>query len=253
MQAEERREVILETLLSRGRVEIAALSERLSVSEMTIRRDLAALEGDGVLRRVHGGATRVLSGTYEPPFAVRARLRQGAKDAIAKAVAAQVADGETLILDGGTTGLAVASALANRVITVCPLSLRVVNVLTEGGTVRLLVPGGFVRPQEQSFVGQPVIQSLEAHVFDSYVMTVSGATIATGLTEWNSEDAAVKRAALQNARRCILACDSSKFAESAFTKVAPLSAPDVVITDGGVPDDTRAHLLDAGVQLIIAD
>src|ERR1700743_3692555 len=187
MEPEDRREAILEALLSRGRVEIAELSDRLRVSDLTIRRDLGALEGEGVLRRVHGGATRVLSGTYEPPFAVRARLRQGAKEAVAHEVATQVADGEAVIVDGGTTGLAVASALAGRVITACPLSLRVANVLAEAGTVRLLVPGGFVRPREHSFVGQPVIRSLEEHVLDTYVMTVSGATSAAGVPEWNSE------------------------------------------------------------------
>lgn len=253
MEPENRREAILEALLSRGLVEIAELSDQLGVSDMTIRRDLAALEGEGVLRRVHGGATRVLSGTYEPPFAVRARLHRGAKEAIAREVATQVTDGEAVIVDGGTTGLAIASALADRVITVCPLSLRVTNVLAEAGTVRLLVPGGFVRPRELSFVGQPVIRSLEEHVFDTYVMTVSGATIAAGLTEWNSEDAAIKRAALQNANRCILVCDSSKFGESAFTKIAPLTTPDLVVTDAGISDEIQDRLLDAGVKLVIAE
>jgi DeoR/GlpR family transcriptional regulator of sugar metabolism len=232
MEPENRREAILEALLSRGQVEIAELSDQLGVSDMTIRRDLAALEGEGVLRRVHGGATRVLSGTYEPPFAVRARLHRGAKEAIAREVATQVTDGEAVIVDGGTTGLAIASALADRVITVCPLSLRVTNVLAEAGTVRLLVPGGFVRPRELSFVGQPVIRSLEEHVFDTYV---------------------IKRAALQNANRCILACDSSKFGESAFTKIAPFTTPDLVVTDAGISDEIQDRLLDAGVKLVIAE
>jgi DeoR/GlpR family transcriptional regulator of sugar metabolism len=252
MQAEERREVILEALLNQGHVESAELSERLGVSEMTIRRDLGSLEAEGVLRRVYGGATRLTGGSYEPPFAVRARLRQSAKEAIARAVAEQIADAETVILDGGSTGLAVASALTGRVITACPLSLRVANILVDASGVRLLLPGGYVRDQEQSFVGEQVVSSLEAHVFDTYVMTASGASPDSGLTEWNSEDAAVKRAALRSARRCILACDASKFADSAFAKIAPLSAPDLLITDWTLGDEMRRLLEEQVRSLLIA-
>ncbi|MEU3512498.1 DeoR/GlpR family DNA-binding transcription regulator [Streptomyces longwoodensis] len=253
MQAQERHEAILEVLLVEGRVEIAALRERLGVSEMTIRRDLAALERDGALRRVHGGASRVLSGSYEPPFAVRSRLHQGAKAAVAQLAGEQISDGETLIVDGGSTGLALAAVLGGRVVTACPLSLRVANALSASPTVRMLLPGGFVRPDEQSFVGEPVIRSLGDHVFDTYLMTISGATPAAGLTEWNSDDAAVKRAAMANAKRAILVCDSSKFGEAAFTKIAPLSAPGIVVTDTGLPQDVHSWLTDAGVTVLVAD
>jgi DeoR/GlpR family transcriptional regulator of sugar metabolism len=252
MQAEERHAVILEVLLATGRVEIGELRERLGVSEMTVRRDLAALEAEGALRRVYGGASRILSGSYEPPFSVRSRLNQPAKQAIAHAVGQLVSDGETVIVDGGSTGVALAEMLTTRVVTACPLSLRVTMTLATSNTVRLLLPGGFVRPGEQSFVGEPAMRALEHHVFDTYLMTVSGANPTSGLTEWNSDDAAVKRAALANAQRCIVACDSSKFTESAFTKVAQLSDVDVIVTDAAVTGDVQARLREAKVDLVIA-
>jgi DeoR/GlpR family transcriptional regulator of sugar metabolism len=162
-------------------------------------------------------------------------------------------DGETVIVDGGTTGIALAEMMSSRVVTACPLSLRVTMALAPSSTVRLLLPGGFVRPGEQSFVGEPAMRGLERHVFDTYLMTVSGANPAVGLTEWNSDDAAVKRAALANAQRCIVACDSSKFGESAFTKIAQLTDVDVIVTDAGVSADVRARLRDAGLDVVLAD
>ncbi|MDT7666954.1 MAG: hypothetical protein QOD04_6510, partial [Pseudonocardiales bacterium] len=94
MQAEERQQTILQLLDARGQITIADLSDRFSVSEMTIRRDLAQLEGEGLLRRTHGGAARTRSGSFEPPFALRSRLNLAAKRAIAGSVARQLQDGQ---------------------------------------------------------------------------------------------------------------------------------------------------------------
>lgn len=250
---DDRHALILEELMASGRLETAALCEKLGVSEMTIRRDLMRLEADGALRRVRGGATRVASGSYEPPFLVRARLRNEAKQAIAEAVVAQVTDGQTVLLDGGTTGLAVAEALGGRVTTVCPLSLRATIVLAGWPNVRLLLPGGFVRPGEQTFIGPPAVRSIEEHVFDVFIMTASGVTLSAGITEWNEDDAAVKRAARASAGRCIVACDSSKFGQSAFSRVANVDDVDLIVTDNGLAPTIRQQLEDLGAELLCVD
>lgn len=251
MRAEQRHAVILEMLAVSGRVDMSELRAALDVSEMTIRRDLADLESQGALRRVHGGATRPVSGSYEPPFAVRAQLRSEAKRAIAQAAAEQVADGDTIILDGGTTGLAIAECLLDRLLTICPLSLRVTFALASSPTVRLLMPGGFVRPGEQTLIGAEAVLTLNEHVFDNYLMTVSGASPSVGFTEWNPEDAAVKRAALANSRRCIAVFDSSKYGQAAFSRVAPMSAAHVIVTDSGLPAQARRELADTETELVI--
>lgn len=251
MRAEQRHAVILEILAASGRVDLAELREALPVSEMTIRRDLADLESQGALRRVHGGATRPVSGSYEPPFAVRAQLKVEAKRALAQAAVSHVADGDTVILDGGTTGLAIAECLLDRVVTVCPLSLRAAFVLASSGTVRLLMPGGFVRPGEQTLTGAEAVLTLNEHVFDSYFMTVSGVSAQAGFTEWNPEDATIKRAALANSRRCVAVFDSSKYGQAAFSRVAPLSAAHVIITDSGLSDQDRAEVAEAQADLLV--
>jgi DeoR/GlpR family transcriptional regulator of sugar metabolism len=253
MNTEDRLALILERLTSTGRVEVAELRAALGVSEMTVRRDLMRLEDDGALRRVRGGATRAPGGSYEPPFLVRARQRTAEKDEIGRVVASEILSGDTVLLDGGTTGLAVAHHLLDTVVTVCPLSLRVAGLLVNSPTIRLLLPGGFVRPGEQSLIGAEVIESLKQHVFDVFVMTASGMSVRTGFTEWNSDDAMAKRAGLASARRCIVACDSSKFGESAFARVADLDQVDLIVTDAGLPEVARNEMEAAGATVRVAE
>ena len=251
MSAAVRQQVILDALAASGRVDIAELRGLLTVSEMTIRRDLGSLESDGVLRRVHGGATSIASGSYEPPYAMRQRQHHAAKRAIAEAIAEEIQDGQTVIVDGGTTGLAVAEMLIGRVLTVCPLSMRVATALAGSSSLRLLVPGGFVRPGEQSFVGAETARVLAEHLFDVYVLTVSGLHAREGLTEWNTEDALVKRAALASSTRTLVAADSSKLGQTAFTRVAALSDIDLLVTDarGGIDPALMAALDEAHAEL----
>jgi DeoR/GlpR family transcriptional regulator of sugar metabolism len=252
VSAEQRQQQILQLLEARGQVMIADLAARFSVSDMTLRRDLAQLERDGLLRRVHGGATRSASGSFEPPFALRARMNQDAKRAIAASVARHIRDGQTLVLDGGTTGAAIAEALVGRNLTVCALNMRVADILASSAATRVIVPGGTVRPGELSFIGPIAERTLSDHRFDTYVMTVSAVDLSSGFTEWNVEDAAVKRSALASSARCIVACDSSKIGQTAFARIADLSAADLVITDVDLPAEHRHQLTALGANVQIA-
>ena len=252
MTTEDRYAFILEKLLTEGHVETSTLTQTLEVSEMTVRRDLMRLEGDGALRRIRGGAVRANGGAYEPPFAVRTRLRSAQKEAIARAVVNHIVDGETIVLDGGTTGLAIAEHLVGKLTTVCPLSLRAAAILIESQTVRVLAPGGFVRAGEHTFIGPDAVDTIRRHSFDTFVMTASGISRLAGYTEWNEEDALVKRAALASASRCVVACDSSKFGQAAFARVAELTAADLIITDERGDSAIRSEIEDSGAKVEIA-
>ena len=252
MQAEERQQTILELLEARGQVTIAELSARFSVSDMTLRRDLAQLEGDGLLRRTHGGATRTQSSSFEPPFAMRARLNPEAKRAIAATVASQLSDGQTLILDGGSTGNAIAEAIVGRNLTVCALNMRAAGILASSPATRVMVPGGLVRHGELSFIGPAAERTLSDHRFDTYVMTVSAVDAQAGLTEWNADDAAIKRTALSVSARCIVACDSSKFGQTAFARIAGLDAADLIVTDVDLDAGQRQEMAMLGATVRIA-
>lgn len=243
-----RQQRVLEILRQNGRAGVAELGERLGVTEMTIRRDLEMLEAAGALRRYHGGAALVVGSSYEPPFAVREKMNAEAKREIGRHVASLINDGDTLILDGGSTGLAVAEALFDRVVTVCPLSLRAAWFLAESRSVRLLIPGGAVRQGELTFIGEAT-EYLHGYNFDHYVLTASGWSVQGGLTEWNPDDAVVKRVAVRSAENVIAAVDSTKFGQVGFVRICAVGEPALVVTDRGIRpadlEELKAHAKDS--------
>lgn len=251
MNADKRRQRILEHTVVDGRVSISSLAQSLGVSEMTIRRDLTTLEAAGALARVHGGAVIPSGSSHEPPFGTRVRLNAAAKATIAAEVSLLVEDGATVFLDGGSTGLAIAQALAPRNLTICTPSLRVADALKNAGAVRLMMTGGVMRPREHSFVGSSAIEMIRNHHFDWYVMTVSGLDLVEGCTEWNLDDAAVKQAALHSAGRTMAAVDASKLGAIAFARICDLDQVACVVTDPAVPAAfvEEAHRLGVEVRL----
>ena len=161
-------QVILDLVEHEGGVSIADLAGHLAVSGMTVRRDTERLERSGALRRVRGRAG--------------------------------LADRETVVLDGGSTGVAVARELVARELTVRTPSLLVADVLRDAPNIRLMLTGGIMRRGEESLVGPAASATLEEHRFDSYLMAVSGIDPQHGCTEWNVDDAVVQRVALRRRR-----------------------------------------------------
>lgn len=252
MNADDRQQEILQLLGTQGTLSIGDLAQRYEVSEMTIRRDLNQLASEGLLVRTRGGAAASSSGSFEPPFALRERTRTAAKDEIAAAAAREVVEGQTVLLDGGTTGLAVAEALAGRNLTVCTLNVRIAQRLAAESSMKVMLPGGTIRPGEFSLVGPEAEATLSRFRFDVYLMTASGVSVDAGVTEWNTEDAAVKRAALAASRRTILVADAGKFGAEAFVRVCPLSSVDMLVTDAGLADEDRKQVAATGTELVVA-
>src|ERR1700691_5961983 len=153
MDGFERRSALLASLQSVGRGDVSESARQLGAAEMTIRRDLDALVAQGAARRVRGGAISLLLRAEEPPFSVRAVAAGDAKRRIGRVAADLLAEGDSVVLDSGTTALEVARCLAGRRVTVMPLSLHAAWLLASGEGVRLLMPGGDVRPGELSLVG----------------------------------------------------------------------------------------------------
>ena len=175
MTAQARQTQVVELLRRSERLQISELSAELGVSAMTIRRDLEALAREGLLRRVRGGAVSAISASYEPPFAARVRDHAEAKAAIGAAAAALLHDGETCIVDGGSTGVAIAEGLrGHENVTVCTPSLRVAAVLVDEPGIRLILTGGIVRAGERSLVGQLAEHAFGELRFDIMFLTGLG-------------------------------------------------------------------------------
>ncbi|RBQ18820.1 decarboxylase [Spongiactinospora rosea] len=249
MEGADRVREIVNALRVNDTVSVAELALRHRVSEMTIRRDLDELARQGVARRVRGGAISLLLRGEEPPFQVREREAVEAKRRIAAEVAALIADGEAVLLDGGTTALEVARALRERRLTVLPLAVQPLTELAGAPRVRLVVPGGEVRPGELDFTGPLTERSIAALRFDTAVIGCCGLSTEHGLTAHDLPGVAVKQAAIAAARRVIAAADSGKFGRTAFGTVCPLERLDVLVTDDGIPGSQRDALTAAGVAV----
>ncbi|MFF1831562.1 DeoR/GlpR family DNA-binding transcription regulator [Paenarthrobacter sp. NPDC058040] len=247
-----RHQGVLEILQETGKATVSELGLRLGVTEMTIRRDLEMLENDGVLQRFHGGAKLAFGSSYEPPFPVREKINADQKRLIGERVASLIDDGDTIILDGGSTGLAVAEALVDREVTVCPLSLRIAWAFARSTSVNLIMPGGSVRPAELSLSGADTIDYLRGHHFDAYVMTASGISLEQGFTEWNPDDAAVKKAAVGVADRVITAVDSSKMNRVGFVKICGIDLPTAIVTDAALSAEDLVPLRRQAQEVIVA-
>jgi DeoR/GlpR family transcriptional regulator of sugar metabolism len=252
MDVQMRREVTLELLQERGEVSVAELSERARVSPMTVRRDLELLEQEGVVRRIHGGAVMLDSRGYAPPYSVRAKRDQDAKERIGRAAASVLRERETVILDVGTTTLQVARALrGRRNLTVLTPSLQIAAILARERGIRLMTTGGTVAPGELSLVGDLAEQAFATLRFDTFVMGVGGIDAEAGCTEFSVEDARVKRAALATVRRVIVVADSSKLGRVTLAQVCALDRVDQLFTDAAAPKESLAALEEAHVEVVV--
>lgn len=240
-------------LSERSEVSVAELSRRAGVSEMTIRRDLEALEREGALRRVHGGAISAVSRSYEPPFALRAGRRPEVKARIGALAATLLSEGDTAVIDVGTTTLELARALGKaRNLTILTPSLRAARALAGNPDLRVIVTGGIVRPGELSLVGDLAERTFEDLRCDTVFLGVGGIDAEAGLTEFNLEDAWVKRAALACARRCVVLADATKLGKVAFARICSLARVDILVTDSEASEEALEPIRQAGVEVLIA-
>ena len=239
---------IREMLKAQGFVDLASLAEALDSSESTIRRDLVALQDEGVLKRVHGGAMAVRSrGARGDDFAGHARRMVDEKRRIAAATAALIEDGQTVILDAGSTVAAVARELLDRSLHVVTNSLPIAEILGEARGVDVTLTGGQLDPQFGVVLGPLCEQMLGSLAVDVAVMGIGGVT-ETGLSNSNPLVVGSERKMIEVARKVIIVTDHSKFGRGALIPLAPLDAVDVVVSDEALDPQhqewLRAHDID---------
>jgi DeoR/GlpR family transcriptional regulator of sugar metabolism len=229
----ERRKRILELLDGQGSIRTSELARLLGVSTPTVRRDLRALAAQHLVEYSHGGASPRRSGTaQEPPFAVKARLMRAEKERIAEAAARMVAAGSTVILDSGSTTLALARRLAGHRITLIALDVVVAQAAAADPT-EVLVVGGRVRNGLYSVVG-PWTEDILRGVFADVFFLAADAVDDGGVTNSTVDEAAVKRLAIGVAREVVLVADHTKFGRKALAHVCQLDQLGAVVTDAGI-------------------
>lgn len=256
MYAEERQEALVAEARRSGRVSVAAAAEIYRVTPETIRRDLAALDSRGLLRRVHGGAVPTESlRLVELGVAERAGSRAAEKARIARAALPQLPNGpgSTIVLDAGTTTAGLAAIMPpDPELTVITGSMPIAMATSQRcpGPVQLI--GGRVRGLTQTTVGGEAVAALAGLRVDVAFIGTNGITTSHGCSTPDAEEAAVKRAIVSASRRVVLLADSTKFGVEYLRSFASLADIDVLVTDGDMPAADRQRCLSSGIEVTTA-
>jgi DeoR/GlpR family transcriptional regulator of sugar metabolism len=233
----ERRERILRAVRA-GTTQVGQLADAFGVSEMTVRRDLGDLEREGKLTRVHGGA---VGATAERPFAEIAVERFEQKDAIGALAASSIDEGQTVLLDVGTTTLQLARHLRGRSLTVITSNLAVYEELLPEESIELVLLGGVV--------AEDALRQLRA---DVAFLGASGIEADFSVVDTTMVEVPIKRAMMAAAARSVLLVDSEKFRMRGVVRVCHAQDLDAIVTDSGIAAETRSELERSGVEVLVA-
>ncbi|MFI6100526.1 DeoR/GlpR family DNA-binding transcription regulator [Lentzea sp. NPDC051213] len=258
MLPQSRRELILRTLRQDGPSEVRSLAAKLGVSQATIRRDLEQLDADGKLTRVYGGAMNLVVGDIDTddvddPFAQVAAERAEARDVVARAAAAVVQDGETVLLDIGTTMHRLAHHLHGKRITVITSNLAVFDELRDDADVELVLLGGMVRRRYHSLVGFLTEDNLRQVHAGQLFLGTSGVRADGAVMDTTLVEVPLKRAMIKAADQVVLVADGGKFPGVGVARVCGPDDLDVVVTTASADPATRLALQEAGVDVTVVD
>jgi DeoR family transcriptional regulator of aga operon len=249
---EERRGQIVQLARKHGRVLVRELSERFNISAVTIRNDLNDLHRRGLIVRSRGGAVPTDSAQFESSLTERLRTHAAEKRRIGMAAAALVHDGETIILDSGTTTQEIARHLKGKKgLQVITNGVNVAMELLGVPGIQLVIVGGILRPDSVSVVGSFAESMLEHLSADRLFLGAASCDPEFGPSTPNLEESHVNKAMVKIAREVILVVDSTKFNKRTMSRIAPLSNIHKVITDKSLPPEIEERIRSAGCEVIL--
>jgi len=252
MKAAERQLRIRQMLENRDFVDLETLCRELDTSESSIRRDLDILEQDKLLRRVYGGAVAVQTAqarTFD--YALESARLSDEKTRIARAAASLIVDGQTVILDGGSTVASVALELSIRPLHIVTNSLPIAESLESLRNIELTLTGGYLDPRLRVMLGPFCEQMLGAIRADALIMGI-GSITASGFSNNNTLVVGSEQKMIEVASKIIIVADHTKFGRGGMIPVAPLNAADVVVSDAGLAPEHFHMLRTSGVEVILA-
>lgn len=243
--------MIIQSLHTSGRLTVEQLSELSGVSAITIRRDLAELESRGALRRIRGGAARLVQRSEPVPYTIQIQDDVERKSSLAEAAALLVSDYQSIIIDNGTTCLAVARELANRPITVLPLSLHAAVALGASPGPQVVVPGGPIEADSLAMLSSQALDAVKNFRADIAFLGACAVSAVRGLTSETFEDAAIKKAAINAADKKVLVTVADKLSQTASFRVGEISELTHLITTSDAPRAVLEEFEFAGVEVIL--
>ena len=251
MLAEARRRQLIGFIAQRGFASLEELVGALGVSESTVRRDLESLDADGKVKRTHGGAVCTGDVLLMPALDEREGTSAPEKQAIGRAAANLVGDGDTVLLDGGTTTLEVARALVGRPVQVVTNSLPIAQLLTASKETDLILIGGYVYPRTGVAMGPLAIATMKGLRAHKVIMGAGG-VVAEGIFNSNSLLVETERTMMACAQEVVLVADGSKFGRLSLSRLCGLEEIGRLITDPSIPDEYRVLFDAAKVPVHVA-
>jgi len=248
---EERRRRICDLLREEGRVTVEALATRFGTSQVTIRADLSALEAAGALMRTHGGALRS-SDDADQPLRVKQLQYHAEKVRIAQAAAALIRDGETIILDSGTTTAEIARAIRRlelNSINVITNALNIAALLIDVPSVRLIMPGGILRRESNSLSGPMAEAALATLQASRLYLGADGIDPQIGIMTPHVAEAELNAKMIAMSAQVVVVADCSKFARRNISLIARIEQVHMVITDAAAPPQAVEQLRHRGVTV----
>jgi DeoR family transcriptional regulator, glycerol-3-phosphate regulon repressor len=241
---------LLDAVRAHGVATVESLSERFGVTLQTVRRDVKLLAEAGLLARFHGGVRLPSSTTENIAYRQREALNAEAKKRIAKAVAARVPDGCSLLINLGTTTEAVArELLRHKGLRVITNNLNVAGILADNADCEVIVAGGVVRNRDRGIVGEAAVEFIRQFRVDIGLIGISGIEADGSLRDFDYREVKVSRAIIEQSREIWLAADHSKFNRPAMVELARIDQLDMLFTDQPPPAPYPVLLAEAGVQL----
>lgn len=251
MIVEERRQKVLDLVSERGFVGLAELAKELDASESTIRRDLDYWDSHGLIKRTHGGAAFRDDAPGMPALEDRTSREIEEKKQIAQAAAGRIQNGDSILIDGGTTTLELAKLLVGRPLQIVTNSLPIANLFASSRETDLVILGGYVYPRTGVALGPLTIRMLEDMHVHQAIMGVGGIT-AKGLFNSNLLLVETERAMMRSADELVVLADHTKVGRLALTFLCQLADVDTLIVDAKIQAEQRALIEQADVRLIVA-
>ena len=254
MTLAERHDFIMDLLQQQGSVSVAALAERLKVSEVTIRKDLTLLKEKKMLYRAHGSAILINPYINDRPVNEKEKHNAAEKRAIGIRAASLVTPDDSILIASGTTMLFLAREIkAQGRLTVITSAVNIVPILVRDHNVDVVQLGGMVRNTSVSAVGVYAERMLQDFSCSKLYLGVDGIDLEYGLSTTNLMEAGLNRAMIRTAQKTIVLADSSKFGRRGFSKICDLSDVDQIITDSNVSPHTLAQLRSQGIEVTVVE
>jgi DeoR family transcriptional regulator, aga operon transcriptional repressor len=250
----DRRVKIIDILEADGQLKVSELSKKFNVSDVTIRNDLAQLEGKGLLIRTRGGGIKSQRVNIDFHLNEKAKRHLTEKQKIGKRTAELINDDETIILDSGTTTLEITKHLSHfKNLTIITNALNLAGQLINYPQINVIMLGGILRRSSLSMIGPISEANIRNYYCDKFIMGVDSIDSQYGISTPTIEEAQLNKLMIDISKEVIVVTDSSKFLRKSFAFIAPVKIINTIVTDSNIPQEEYKNLINSGIKIIIVD